>query len=78
MRPAGVNTPTRILMVGDHAPPSWTRRGRSHFAKGKVRWILLEPRQASPLDRASHQGGRTGPASSGGAERRRRHQRKAA
>ena len=34
----------QILLVGDHAPPSWTRRGRNLFEPGIVRWISLTPK----------------------------------
>lgn len=36
--------PAEILVVGDHAPPMWSRRGRSHFAPGQVAWYRLTPR----------------------------------
>ena len=35
----------QILLVGDHAPPSWTRRGRALFEPGIVRWISLTPKR---------------------------------
>ena len=35
---------TEFLIVGDHSPPSWTRRGRSLFTPGVVRWASLVPR----------------------------------
>jgi len=39
--------PAEILVVGDHAPPLWSRRGRSSFAAGKVAWYRLTPRADS-------------------------------
>jgi hypothetical protein len=36
--------PADILVVGDHAPPLWSRRGRNMFAPGKVAWYRLSPR----------------------------------
>jgi hypothetical protein len=39
-----VIAPAEILVVGDHAPPLWSRRGRSHFAPGQVAWYRLTPR----------------------------------
>lgn len=36
--------PADILVVGDHAPPLWSKRGRSMFAPGKVAWYRLTPR----------------------------------
>ncbi len=33
-----------ILIVGDHAPPLWSRRGRAMFAPGLVPWVRLTPR----------------------------------
>lgn len=36
--------PAEILIVGDHAPPLWSKRGRSMFAPGKVAWYRLTPR----------------------------------
>jgi hypothetical protein len=33
-----------VLIVGDHAPPFWTREGKSFFVRGKVPWILLQSR----------------------------------
>ena len=35
---------TEILIVGDHAPPLWSRAGRNLFVPGKVPWIRLTPR----------------------------------
>ena len=36
--------PTEILIVGDHAPPLWSRAGRGLFSPGKVSWIRLTPK----------------------------------
>ncbi len=36
--------PAEILIVGDHAPPLWSKRGRAEFAAGKVAWYRLTPR----------------------------------
>ena len=36
--------PADILVVGDHAPPLWSRRGRAEFAPGQVAWYRLQPR----------------------------------
>jgi phosphoglycerol transferase MdoB-like AlkP superfamily enzyme len=38
--------PAEILIVGDHAPPLWSKRGRAEFAAGKVAWYRLTPRAA--------------------------------
>lgn len=38
--------PTEILIVGDHAPPLWSKSGRELFTPGKVTWIRLAPRAA--------------------------------
>jgi hypothetical protein len=35
--------PTDILIVGDHAPPLWSKTGRGLFEPGKVPWIRLKP-----------------------------------
>lgn len=40
-----------ILIVGDHHPPVWTRRGRNQFEAGKVAWLHLKPLDASSADR---------------------------
>jgi hypothetical protein len=37
--------PADILVVGDHAPPLWSRRGRGQFAPGQVAWYRLQPRR---------------------------------
>jgi hypothetical protein len=34
-----------ILIVGDHAPPLWSKRGRAQFEPGKVAWYRLQPRR---------------------------------
>jgi len=36
--------PTEILLVGDHAPPLWSKAGRRLFAPGKVTWVRLTPK----------------------------------
>lgn len=36
--------PAEILVVGDHGPPLWSKRGRSEFEAGKVPWYRLTPR----------------------------------
>lgn len=36
--------PAEILVVGDHAPPLWSKRGRAQFAPGQVAWYRLQPR----------------------------------
>jgi hypothetical protein len=36
--------PAEILVVGDHAPPLWSKRGRAAFAPGQVAWYRLTPR----------------------------------
>lgn len=35
---------TEILLVGDHAPPLWSKAGRRLFEPGKVTWVRLTPR----------------------------------
>jgi len=44
--------PTEILIVGDHAPPLWSKAGRELFTPGKVTWIRLMPRAGSETSRA--------------------------
>ena len=39
--------PTDILIVGDHAPPLWSKAGRNLFTPGKVPWVRLTPREPS-------------------------------
>ena len=36
--------PADILVVGDHAPPLWSKRARVQFAPGQVAWYRLQPR----------------------------------
>lgn len=36
--------PLEVLLVGDHAPPLWSRRGRGLFRPGEVTWVRLAPR----------------------------------
>ena len=38
--------PTAIMIVGDHAPPFWSRKARNAFRVGEVSWISLMPRTA--------------------------------
>ena len=40
--------PTEILIVGDHAPPLWSKAARGLFVPGKVPWIRLTPRISQP------------------------------
>jgi hypothetical protein len=35
---------TEILLVGDHAPPLWSKAGRELFVPGQVTWVRLTPR----------------------------------
>lgn len=44
--------PTEILIVGDHAPPLWSKTGRELFTPGKVTWIRLTPRANFRTSRA--------------------------
>jgi phosphoglycerol transferase MdoB-like AlkP superfamily enzyme len=37
--------PAEILIVGDHAPPMWSKLGRAQFAAGQVTWYRLSPRE---------------------------------
>jgi hypothetical protein len=37
--------PADILVVGDHAPPLWSKRGRAEFEPGQVAWFRLQPRK---------------------------------
>lgn len=36
---------TEILIVGDHAPPLWSKAGRELFTPGQVTWVRLVPRR---------------------------------
>jgi len=36
--------PVDVLIIGDHAPPFWTRAQKSYFVRGKVPWVLLRSR----------------------------------
>jgi phosphoglycerol transferase MdoB-like AlkP superfamily enzyme len=38
---------TELLLVGDHAPPLWSKAGRNLFTPGKVTWVHLRPRTAA-------------------------------
>ena len=40
---------TDILIVGDHAPPIWSKAGRRLFTPGKVTWVRLTPNEPSRL-----------------------------
>jgi hypothetical protein len=44
--------PMDILIVGDHAPPLWSKAGRELFTPGKVTWIRLTPRSGVRTSRA--------------------------
>jgi hypothetical protein len=35
---------TDILLVGDHAPPLWSKTGRALFTPGQATWVRLTPR----------------------------------
>ena len=37
---------TEIMLVGDHAPPLWSKAGRGLFTPGKVTWVRLTPKAA--------------------------------
>jgi phosphoglycerol transferase MdoB-like AlkP superfamily enzyme len=39
--------PAEILIVGDHAPPLWSKRGRAMFAAGQVAWYRLTPKESA-------------------------------
>jgi phosphoglycerol transferase MdoB-like AlkP superfamily enzyme len=39
--------PAEILVVGDHAPPLWSKKGRQKFEAGKVPWYRLTPRDGA-------------------------------
>jgi hypothetical protein len=39
--------PTEILLVGDHAPPLWSKAGRRLFTPGQVTWVRLTPKAGS-------------------------------
>ncbi|MCV0429221.1 MAG: sulfatase-like hydrolase/transferase, partial [Roseibium sp.] len=49
---------TRILVVGDHHPPVWTRQGRRQFEAGEVAWLSLKPTTDAAKDQVA-----TGPLS---------------
>lgn len=36
-----------MLIVGDHAPPLWSKTGRHLFVPGKVPWLRLTPKDAA-------------------------------
>jgi hypothetical protein len=37
--------PAEIMIVGDHAPPLWSRAGREMFLPGQVAWYRLTPKK---------------------------------
>jgi hypothetical protein len=39
--------PTEILIIGDHAPPLWSRADRALFAPGRVSWFRLAVKDRS-------------------------------
>lgn len=39
--------PMEILIVGDHAPPLWSKVARHLFVPGKVPWFRLTPKDAT-------------------------------
>jgi hypothetical protein len=39
--------PTEILLIGDHAPPLWSKAGRRLFTPGQVTWVRLTPKAAA-------------------------------
>ena len=41
--------PTEILLVGDHAPPLWSKAGRRLFTPGQVTWVRLAPKPATSV-----------------------------
>ncbi|MBR0817177.1 sulfatase-like hydrolase/transferase [Bradyrhizobium liaoningense] len=41
--------PADILVVGDHAPPFWSRHDRAQFEPGQVAWYRLQPRREPPM-----------------------------
>lgn len=46
--------PMAILVVGDHAPPLWSRKARRLFRPGEVSWVTLWPHPSVGPDH-SHQ-----------------------
>lgn len=42
--------PMDVLIVGDHAPPLWTKTERSLFVTGQVPWFRLSPRRNPSAD----------------------------
>src|SRR5262249_23461628 len=46
---------TEILIVGDHAPPLWSKAGRHLFAPGQVPGVRLPPRAGAARVRGLHQ-----------------------
>jgi len=45
----GAKTGMDILIVGDHAPPLWSRKQRALFKPGVVPWVLLTAKNANRL-----------------------------
>ena len=43
--------PTEILLVGDHAPPLWSKAGRRLFTPGQVTWVRLAPKSPRVAER---------------------------
>jgi hypothetical protein len=44
---------TEILVVGDHAPPLWSKAGRRLFTPGQVSWVRLSPRRCGAGEAAA-------------------------
>jgi hypothetical protein len=42
---------TEIMLVGDHAPPLWSKAGRRLFTPGKVTWVRLTPKAEQTVSR---------------------------
>jgi len=47
--------PAEILIVGDHAPPLWSKRGRGQFEPGQVAWYRLTPKDSPLLAHGAYQ-----------------------
>jgi hypothetical protein len=45
--------PAEILIVGDHAPPLWSKRGRGQFEPGQVAWYRLSPKDVQLTTRGN-------------------------
>jgi hypothetical protein len=51
---------TDILLVGDHAPPLWSKAARHLFTPGQVTWVRLTPKEsASASVSGAHPGSQT-------------------